>query len=167
MELDGVLKDLTRPPKTNQPKKQKQKRFCEIGRPETTGGRQLRGFGQLRSFRAAPRSNSETPMQIAARLGHVAVIETDNPPTQLEESAKRSLAKRKRRNESWDAVEGEKIVTDEVLTSRPDILSEVEFTKDIEIKVGTQKMLLPVAAVQDVLKSKMREMVEEARAKHG
>ncbi|GMH36681.1 hypothetical protein BSKO_04554 [Bryopsis sp. KO-2023] len=117
--------------------------------------------------RAAPRSNSETPMQIAARLGHVAVIETDNPPTQLEESAKRSLAKRKRRNESWDAVEGEKIVTDEVLTSRPDILSEVEFTKDIEIKVGTQKMLLPVAAVQDVLKSKMREMVEEARAKHG
>ncbi|GMH36682.1 hypothetical protein BSKO_04555 [Bryopsis sp. KO-2023] len=43
MELDGVLKDLTRPPKTNQPKKQKQKRFCEIGRPETTGGRQLRG----------------------------------------------------------------------------------------------------------------------------
>ncbi|GMH36955.1 hypothetical protein BSKO_04828 [Bryopsis sp. KO-2023] len=125
------------------------------------------GFGQLRSFRAAPRSNSETPMQIAARLGHVAVIETDNPPTQLEESAKRSLAKRKRRNESWDAVEGEKIVTDEVLTSRPDILSEVEFTKDIEIKVGTQKMLLPVAAVQDVLKSKMREMVEEARAKHG
>ncbi|GMH36371.1 hypothetical protein BSKO_04239 [Bryopsis sp. KO-2023] len=56
-------------------------------------------------------------------------------------------------------------VTDDVLISRPEILSEVEFTKDIEIKVGTQKMLLPAADVQDVLKSKLREMVEEAMAR--